>query len=399
MSFIGRLAVLRRRLLSSKIQKTPPLADSITQGILGSWEKNVGDMVEKDDVVAQIETDKVTIPINSPIKGVLDKQFVAIGGTVDVGSDLYSIDPDAIGDKTSLKEEKDDLLQIPIVKEKEIASAKEDKSQSPKPPKPSPQPHQHVQIQKPPQPPALNMQHNIIQETMSPMRLKIGERMKLSQNSSATLTTFNEVDLTSLIEMKAKFQKEITEEKGIKLGFMGFFIKACASLLDGATGTSRILNSHIEGSSIIHNKEVDISVAVATPKGLVTPVIRGSESKSIIEIEGELQALGGKAKKNEITMSDLQGGTFTISNGGVFGSLMGTPILNYPQSAILGMHTIKRRPVAVKNDKGEEAVQIRPMMYLALSYDHRIIDGREAVEFLVKLKSIIEEPTRLLLLK
>lgn len=375
----------RRCLLSSIIQKTPPLADSITQGILGSWEKKIGDMVEKDDVVAQIETDKITIPVNSSIKGILDKQFVPIGGIVEVGSDLFSIDPDAIGDKTSLKVENDDFLKIPTLKEKinNIVGKKNEYPQAPPSQAPPPQ----------------SINHNLITEPMSPMRLKIGERMKLSQNSAATLTTFNEVDLTSLIEMKVKFQKEISLEKGVKIGFMGFFIKACASLLEGGNGKSRILNSHIEANNIIHNMDVDISVAVATPKGLVTPVIRSSQLKSIIEIESELQTLGSKAKENAITMSDLQGGTFTISNGGVFGSLMGTPILNYPQSAILGMHTIKRRPIAVKNSKGEESIEIRPMMYLALSYDHRIVDGREAVEFLVKLKSLIEEPTGLLLLK
>lgn len=228
-------------------------------------------------------------------------------------------------------------------------------------------------------------------EKMSRMRLRIAERMKEAQNVAASLTTFNEVDMSALINLRSQFKDEFLDEHGVKLGFMSAFVKASAQALKEIPA----VNAKIDPSTqeIVYSDYVDISVAVATPKGLVTPVLRNCELKSFAEIEKDISDYGVKARDGRIALEDLAGGTFTISNGGVFGSLMGTPILNSPQSAILGMHAIKERPVVMPN--GE--IKARPMMYLALTYDHRLIDGREAVTFLVRVKELIENPTRFLL--
>lgn len=220
------------------------------------------------------------------------------------------------------------------------------------------------------------------------MRMRIAERLKDSQNTAASLTTFNEIDMSNLMEMRSKFKDAVLKEHNVKLGFMSAFIKASASALQAVPE----VNGRIEGDEVVYSDFVDISVAVATPKGLVTPVLRNCESMDFVQIEKAMSEMSTKARDNKITIEDLSGGTFTISNGGVFGSLMGTPIINQPQSAILGMHAIKERPVVV-NGK----IEIRPMMYVALTYDHRLIDGREAVTFLVKVKEAIEDPRRLLL--
>ena len=223
---------------------------------------------------------------------------------------------------------------------------------------------------------------------MNRMRQRIAERLKDSQNTAASLTTFNEIDMSSLMALRQKYKDAVLDEHKVKLGFMGAFVRASVHALQSVPA----VNARIEGDSIVYNEFVDVSVAVATPKGLVTPVLRNCENLNIVQVESALAALGKKARDNAITLEDMAGGTFTISNGGVFGSLYGTPIINSPQSAILGMHAIKERPVAI-NGK----VEIRPMMYVALTYDHRIIDGREAVTFLVKVKEAIEDPARLLL--
>ncbi|OMJ13614.1 putative dihydrolipoyllysine-residue succinyltransferase component of 2-oxoglutarate dehydrogenase c [Smittium culicis] len=223
---------------------------------------------------------------------------------------------------------------------------------------------------------------------MNRMRKRIAERLKESQNTAATLTTFNEVDMSAVMELRSKFKDEVLEKHNVKLGFMSLFVTASVRALKQIP----VVNARIEGDNIVYNDFVDVSVAVATPKGLVTPIVRNADKMSIVEIEKEIANLGAKARDNKLALEDLSGGTFTISNGGVFGSMMGTPILNMPQSAILGMHAIKKRAVVV-NDK----IEIRPMMYLALSYDHRIIDGREATTFLVHLKNSLENPSRLML--
>jgi len=223
---------------------------------------------------------------------------------------------------------------------------------------------------------------------MNRMRQTIARRLKQSQENAAALTTFNEVDMTNLMKLRSTYKDAVLKKHNIKLGFMSAFVKASCYALKELPA----VNARIEGDSIVYNDYVDVSVAVATPKGLVTPVIRNAESLSFVDVEKSIAQYGAKARDGQIAIEDLSGGTFTISNGGVFGSMMGTPIINMPQSAILGMHAIKERPVAV-----DGKVEIRPMMYIALTYDHRIIDGREATTFLVKLKEVIEDPVRLLL--
>ncbi|KAJ2764388.1 2-oxoglutarate dehydrogenase complex E2 component [Coemansia nantahalensis] len=223
---------------------------------------------------------------------------------------------------------------------------------------------------------------------MSRMRLRIAERLKQSQETAASLTTFNEIDMSNLIALRKKYKDAVLKTHGVKLGYMGAFVKASTHALQAVPE----VNASIDGDHMVYRDFCDVSVAVATPKGLVTPVLRNTECMGIVDVEQEIANLGQKARDNKITVEDMAGGTFTISNGGVFGSLYGTPIINMPQAAILGMHAIKDRPVVV-----DGKIEIRPMMYVALSYDHRIIDGREAVTFLVKVKEAIEDPSRLLL--
>jgi 2-oxoglutarate dehydrogenase E2 component (dihydrolipoamide succinyltransferase) len=223
---------------------------------------------------------------------------------------------------------------------------------------------------------------------MSPLRRRIAERLVTAQQTAAILTTFNEADMTAVMELRKKHQESFTQRHGIKLGFMSFFVKACVHALEEVPG----LNAQLDGSDIVENHYYDVGVAVSTAKGLMVPVIRDCDRISFAEIESRIVEYAGKAREGKITVSDLQGGVFTITNGGIFGSLLSTPIINQPQSGILGMHTIQERPVVINGQ-----VVARPMMYLALSYDHRIVDGREAVTFLVKVKEAIEDPARLLL--
>ncbi|KAJ9051833.1 2-oxoglutarate dehydrogenase complex E2 component [Entomophthora muscae] len=227
---------------------------------------------------------------------------------------------------------------------------------------------------------------------MNRMRLRIAQRLKEAQNTAASLTTFNEVDMTNLLELRKTYKDQFEKKHGVKLGFMSAFCRASAIALQEIPAVNASIEGPNGGDTIVYRDYVDISVAVATPKGLVTPVVRNVQDMSFLDVERTIAELGTKARDNKVTIEDLTGGTFTISNGGVFGSLMGTPIINMPQTAILGMHGTKERPVAV-NGK----VEIRPMMYLALTYDHRLVDGREAVTFLVRVKEIIEDPRRLLL--
>lgn len=227
---------------------------------------------------------------------------------------------------------------------------------------------------------------------MNRMRLRIAERLKQSQNTAASLTTFNEIDMSNLMDMRSQYKDAILKKHNIKLGFMSAFVKAAVVALQEVPAVNGSIEGPDGGDTIVYRDYVDMSVAVATPKGLVTPVLRNVESKSFVEIEREIAELGLKARDNKLTLEDMAGGTFSISNGGVFGSLMGTPIINLPQTAILGMHAIKDRPVAI-NGK----IEIRPMMYVALTYDHRLVDGREGVTFLKTIKEMIEDPRRILL--
>lgn len=353
----------------------------------------IGQFVKQDELIANIETDKVTIPVNCPESGLLKKVFAMEGETVEVGSNLFEIDTDAKpteaakseAPKTKTVEAKEadsrgakqeiisKIFEAPAV-DTTKAEKKTEKSASTVSSVPSTT-STAARVER--------------REKMSRMRLRIAERMKEAQNTAASLTTFNEVDMSALIGLRSQFKDDFLKTHGVKLGYMSAFVKACSQALKEIPS----VNARIDASSqeIVYAEYVDISVAVATPKGLVTPVLRNCESKSFAEIEKEIFEFGAKAREGRIALEDLAGGTFTISNGGVFGSLMGTPILNSPQSAILGMHAIKDRPVVIGNE-----IKIRPMMNFALTYDHRLIDGREAVTFLVRVKELLENPSRFL---
>jgi len=392
MVFIGVISYS----LAEKIVKTPYMADSITQGTLASWEKSkrialshgieVGEYVKQDETIANIETDKVTIPVNSPESGLLCDIFAKEGETVQVGSDLFKIDPDKLPPKSeeppkqSPKPEKSEKLdKIEKVMQKveapKVFEAKSARMEAPKAPA---------------QPSKISNEVTETREKLTRMRMRIAERMKESQNTAAALTTFNEVDMSALIALRNRYKDDFLKRHGVKLGFMSPFIRASATVLRELP----VVNAHLDMThqEIVYNQNIDISVAVATPKGLVTPVLRECQQLSMVQIEKALADLSIRARDNKMSLEELTGGSFTISNGGVFGSLMGTPILNTPQSAILGMHAIKERPIVVNGQ-----IEIRPMMYLALTYDHRLIDGREAVTFLVRLKELLEDPQRLLL--
>ncbi len=408
-----------------KIIRTPFMADSITQGALAEWVKAVGEPVEQDETVANIETDKVTIPVNCPEAGVIKEHFAAVGDTVEVGSNLFSIDtsPGAAAGRGKKRAAPpaspagEDSQAAPAgIVEGRIAQQPSGAEIEPIRPPPQSEISQQTLKDVQPEPPkrsivltsvlspaeaastssrgASGAPRGELRDKMSRMRTRIAERMKESQGTAASLTTFNEVDMSALISLRATYKEAIAKKHdGLKFGFMSPFVRACAYLLSSDPSLA-IINARIDGATneIVYPSFVDISVAVATPKGLVTPVLRDCQALSMLQVERTIAEFGVRARENRLAIEDMVGGTFTISNGGVFGSLMGTPIINVPQSAILGMHAIKERPVVV-----DGAIVIRPMMYLALTYDHRLIDGREAVSFLVRLKELLEDPRRLLL--
>ncbi|XP_064195576.1 dihydrolipoyllysine-residue succinyltransferase component of 2-oxoglutarate dehydrogenase complex, mitochondrial-like [Anguilla rostrata] len=381
---------------------TPAFAESVTEGDV-RWEKAVGDTVAEDEVVCEIETDKTSVQVPSPAAGVIEALLVPDGGKVEGGTPLFKLRKGAGAAKAA------DAPQ-PSTPKAEAPAA------PPPPPPPTagpipaslppvpPVPGQAsdakpVSAVKPTAPPAAPVapagpaakaprSENRVK--MNRMRLRIAQRLKEAQDTCAMLTTFNEVDMSNIQEMRTLHKDAFLKRHGLKLGFMSAFVKAAAHAL----GEQPVVNAVIDDTTkeIVYRDYVDISVAVATPKGLVVPVIRGVEAMNFADIERTISELGEKARKNELAVEDMDGGTFTISNGGVFGSLFGTPIINPPQSAILGMHGIFERPVAVGGK-----VEIRPMMYVALTYDHRLIDGREAVTFLRKIKSAVEDPRVLLL--
>ncbi|KAG0036673.1 2-oxoglutarate dehydrogenase complex E2 component [Podila clonocystis] len=378
------------RYYADYVVKVPHMADSISEGSLKQWNKKVGDYVALDEEIATIETDKVDVAVNSPKAGTIVELYAKEEDTVAVGADLFRLelgDAPAGGASESKKEEP--MKEAP---KKEEPKKEEPKKQAPAPKKEEPKKETKAPTpapkaaSEPSAPVAFSREERSVK--MNRMRQTIARRLKQSQENAASLTTFNEVDMSALMNMRNKYKDAVLKKHNVKLGFMSAFVKASCYALKELPA----VNARIEGDSIVYNDYVDVSVAVATPKGLVTPVIRNCESLSFVEVEKSIAQYGAKARDGQIAIEDLSGGTFTISNGGVFGSMMGTPIINMPQSAILGMHAIKERPVAI-NGK----VEIRPMMYIALTYDHRIIDGREATTFLVKLKEVLEDPTRLLL--
>ncbi|XP_051166699.1 dihydrolipoyllysine-residue succinyltransferase component of 2-oxoglutarate dehydrogenase complex, mitochondrial [Leptopilina boulardi] len=390
----------------------PPFgAESVTEGDV-RWDKKPGDQVKEDDVLCEIETDKTSVPVNAPGNGVLKEIFAKDGETVKPGQKLCSLDIGATGGAAPAAEKA--APPPPVAEAPKPAAAPPPPppaaaaAAAPPPPPPPPPPPRA----QPPQAPATSMPVAAIKHAqslegakvqlpptdysreiigtrteqrvkMNRMRLRIAERLKDAQNTNAMLTTFNEIDMSRLMDFRKSSQELFMKKYGLKLGFMSAFLAASAYALKDQP----VVNAVIDGGDIVYRDYVDISVAVATPKGLVVPVLRSIENKNFAEIEIALAAIGDKARKGKITVEDMDGGTFTISNGGVFGSLMGTPIINPPQSAILGMHGVFDRPIAVKGQ-----VVIRPMMYIALTYDHRLIDGREAVMFLRKIKDAVEDP-------
>ena len=427
--------------------QVPALGESINEGTLSQWLKKPGEAVAVDEPIASLETDKVSVEVPSPIAGVLSEQLVKEGDTVAVGAPIARIDeggsavatpaqaaaeattnPPGAGETPALREDaepapspnadgspadatvmtlspavrravlehhvdptsirgtgkdgrltKDDVIAAAVSPAKAGAQAPQAKAPSaPAPAAPAPQ----VKA------PAVSGERKEERVKMTRLRQTVARRLKEAQNTAAMLTTFNDVDMTAVIEARARYKDLFEKKHGIRLGFMGFFVKACAL----AAKDVPAVNGSIEGDEIVYRDYFDVSIAVSAPKGLVVPVVRNAQAMSFAEIEKTIAEYGKRAKEGTLGIEDMAGGTFTISNGGVFGSLLSTPIINPPQSAVLGMHRIEERPV-VKDGQ----IVARPMMYLALSYDHRLIDGREAVTFLVRVKEAIEDPTRLLI--
>ena len=435
--------------------KVPALGESITEATLGSWLKKAGEPVAADEPIASLETDKVAVEVNSPVAGTLAETLVNEGDSVEVGAIIARIDqngaapaaspakeaadattnPAGAGENPQLRgsehapdpapaAEHADLTLSPavrravlehhvdpssirgtgkdgrITKDDVLAAAKargetsapakagtqtEAKASPAGPSKPAPQADRGPAYAGTQQD---SGECNEERVKMSRLRQTIAQRLKDAQNTAALLTTFNDVDMSAVIDARARYKDLFEKKHGIRLGFMGFFVKAVAL----AARDVPAVNASIEGDEIVYRNYLDVSVAVSAPKGLVVPVVRNAQAMSFAEIEKAIAAFGKKAKEGTLTLEEMQGGTFTISNGGVFGSLLSTPIINPPQSAVLGMHRIEERPVV-----RDGQVVVRPMMYLALSYDHRLVDGREAVTFLVRVKEAIEDPTRLLI--
>lgn len=391
----------------------PTLGESIAEATLGQWLKKPGEAVAADEPIASLETDKVAVEVTAPVAGIMGAQVVSEGTTVNVGAVIGMIEASsgaaaslpvasAAAAPLAIAEDSGDLTLSPSVRRlvlehgldptkikgtgKDGRLTKDDvlaavPSASPvatAEPAPSVQP---VLV------PAASARGEE-RVRMTRLRQTVAKRLKEAQNTAAMLTTFNDVDMTAVMEARAKYKDLFEKKHGVRLGFMGFFTKAvCMALRDIPA-----VNGSIEGEEIVYRNYADISVAVSAPNGLVVPVIRDAQDMSVADIERTIGDFGARAKDGTLTMEDMKGGTFTISNGGVFGSLMSTPIINPPQSAVLGLHRIEDRPVV-----RDGQIVIRPMMYLALSYDHRLIDGREAVTFLVAVKNAIEDPTRLLI--
>ncbi|GAA5051896.1 2-oxoglutarate dehydrogenase complex dihydrolipoyllysine-residue succinyltransferase [Erythrobacter westpacificensis] len=409
--------------------KVPTLGESVTEATVGEWLKQPGDAVEADEPIASLETDKVAVEVPSPVAGVLAEFTVELGETVEVGAVIARVEEGAEGksadkpaaaksDDSAAKESAKEMEKLPdedakggdaptmspavrravlehgvdpttikgtgkdgrLTKEDVLAAAKS-KGSGESAPAPAPSPS-------PAPAPSAKGERREERVKMTRMRQTIAKRLKGAQEEAALLTTFNDCDMTAVIEAREAYKDVFAKKHGIKLGFMSFFAKAAALALKDVPA----VNAQIQGDEIVYHDYVDLSVAVSAPNGLVVPVVRSIDQMSFAEIELAIADFGKRAKAGELTMEDMRGGTFTISNGGVFGSLMSTPIINPPQSAVLGLHRIEDRPVAVNGE-----VVIRPMMYLALSYDHRIIDGREAVTALKIMKEAIEDPMRMLI--
>ncbi len=384
--------------------KVPTVGESITEVTLAKWIKKDGDWVERDEVIAELESEKATFEINAEQAGVL-KLIAKEDATLKIGDVVCTIDTAAArpaGSTAKIEAPKEagapakpaaavaaDVKATPVA-----AAMIADKKVDTKTVTPSGSNGKIVKqdvleaLNNPGRKPGVELfGRNSRPEKMSNLRKTVSRRLVEAKNTTAMLTTFNEVDMSAIMEIRAKNKDKFKEKHGVNLGFMSFFTKACCFALQEWPA----VNASIEGDNIVYHDYCDISIAVSAPKGLVVPVIRNAESLSMAGIEQEVVNLATKAKENKLTIEEMSGGTFTITNGGIFGSLMSTPIINIPQSAILGMHKIQERPMAINGQ-----VVIKPMMYLALSYDHRLIDGRESVSFLVRVKELLENPALLL---
>ena len=420
----------------------PALGESVTEATVAKWFKKAGERVEVDEPLVELETDKVAVEVNAQTAGVLDEIVADAGAEVGVGAVLGRIAEGASGAKAPAQ-----AKPAPPAQSAPVQAAQSSQLQAPaaKPAAPSapPPPTQamplapavrkmveenkldpnnipasgkdgrltkddviefmntskvaaQVQVKAPeaklpPSPPPTPPSVPGAREErvkMSRLRRRIAERLKEAQNTAAMLTTFNEVDMTNVMKLRSQYRDVFEKRHGVKLGFMSFFVKACIVALEEIPE----VNAEIQGDEIVYKNYYNVGVAVGTEQGLVVPVVRDADRMNLAEIETSIASLGRKARDGKLTMEDLTGGTFTVSNGGIYGSLMSTPILNPPQSGILGMHKIQDRPMVVDGQ-----IQVRPMMYLALSYDHRIVDGREAVMFLVRVKECIEDPSRIVL--
>jgi len=416
----------------------PVLGESITEATVAKWLKKEGDTVEADEAIVELETDKVNLEVPSPIDGILSEINSKDGQTVEVGALLGTInqngaqpeekkvitkiEPEKVENNVvnlEIKKEKSKVFEEPEKEEPLILTneVKEDKPNSSNKNNEVLSPavrkivvENKIDLEKVrgsgkegrilkgdlismmglnPEPSERKIKHGQEERIkMSRLRQTIAKRLKQAQENAALLTTFNEVDMTSIMEMRKENQEDFQSRYGIKLGFMSFFVKACVAALK----TFPSVNAEIDGDEIIYKNYYNISFAVGTEKGLVVPVLRDADQLSFADIEKNIKTISEKARDGKITIEDLQGGTFTISNGGVYGSMLSTPILNLPQSGVLGMHNIVERPMVVDGE-----IKIRPIMYLALSYDHRIIDGKESVSFLKMVKENLEDPRRLFL--
>ena len=421
--------------MSEKIL-VPVLGESIVEATVSKWLKNEGDLVEADEPIVELETDKVNLEVPSPTSGVLEKINSKDGSVVEVGATLGSVSVNGVGSKKKEVEEsksiepneeeikiqtldpkveeaetqltEDENLEEPLILTNQIEETKKNQTLSPAVRKIVRDNKIDIKTVKGSgkdgrilkgdlinlmgvNPPPSERKIKYGQEErikMTRLRQTIAKRLKQAQENAALLTTFNEVDMTSIIEMRKENQEDFQNRYGIKLGFMSFFVKACVVALKNFPS----VNAEIEGDEIVYKNYYNISFAVGTDKGLVVPVLKNADELSFADIEKNIKEISEKAKDGKLTIEDLQGGTFTISNGGVYGSMLSTPILNLPQSGVLGMHNIVERPVVVDGE-----IKIRPIMYLALSYDHRIIDGKESVSFLKMIKENLEDPRRLFL--
>ena len=392
----------------------PTLGESITEATVAKWLKKVGDSVEADEAIVSLETDKVSVDVTSPKAGVITEILASEGSTVQVGGALGLVG--APSSKAPVKKEeakKEEIKIVEIKKEESAPSRKIDTVSKKNELSPAVRrvvEEKNIDIESisgsgkegrilkgdlvglmgfSPSPNKKKIEAGEEERVkMTRLRSTIAKRLKDAQNNAAILTTFNEVDMSIIIQIRKDNKDEFEKRYGVKLGFMSFFIKACVNALE----TFPAVNAEIQSEEIVYKNYYNIGVAVGTDKGLIVPVLRNADELSFAEIEKEIVNLGTKAKNNQLSIDELQGGTFTITNGGIYGSMLSTPIINPPQSGVLGMHNIVQRAVVI-NGK----IEIRPIMYLALSYDHRIIDGKEAVSFLVRVKEILEDPRRLFL--